>query len=89
MSRAPMVRSVDALAGQNHPGGTSAFFRALGEADDIVHAAEQRDELQTRLDELTALVDQIKVLHHTARGHLCLECGSAWPCATIKLIEDA
>jgi hypothetical protein len=49
----PRVRTVNALS--EHQGeGTTAFFRALSEADDFVHARDERDELRTRVQELEA-----------------------------------
>jgi hypothetical protein len=71
-----MVRSVDALAGQNPPGGTSAFFRALDEADHIVHAAEQRDELQARLDELPKV--DVGPRDQYGRQHVVVEIDGVW-----------
>ena len=49
----PHIRTVDALQG-NHTGDTKALFRALSEADDFIHAREQRDEATVRLQELEA-----------------------------------
>jgi hypothetical protein len=60
----PRVRTVNALsrnpALSEHRGdGTQAFFRALSEADDFVHARDERDELRCRVQELEAEVMDI------------------------------
>jgi hypothetical protein len=53
------IRTVDALAGTGGS-GTHGIFRALSEADDFVHAREQRDEAHVRLDELEAENRELK-----------------------------
>lgn len=79
-------------AGHLHDGSTSAFFRALEDADDFVHAREERDALLCRCDELEVLVEQIKALHakvpatYARSRDLCGTCGVLWPCPTMKLI---
>lgn len=70
----PRVRTVNALAdnpalSEFHGESTQAFFRALSEADDFVHARDERDELRCRVDELTAELDEVrKALHVWTEG---------------------
>lgn len=83
----PRVRTVNALSEFRPPDGTQAFWRAMSEADGFIHDAELGAEAVVRVQELEQLVADITALHHTVRGHLCLECGDQWPCRTTKLIE--
>lgn len=93
----PHVRRINMLSEYHNPDGehgTRGFFRALSEADDLIHQLDHAAELVCRCDELNQLVDDIKALHNRVitespddRWACCADCGSDWPCPTIKLIE--
>lgn len=91
--RAPLVRRINMLPVEPH-GSTTGFFRALEDADDMVH---ERGELLCRCDELSAAIDAIKLLHERgvweATGKFyCKHCWNReveWPCPTMKLAGGA
>lgn len=95
--RAPLVRHINMLPIEPH-GTTQAFFRALEDADDMVHVRDERDELSCRCDELscrcdelTTLVGLIKQLHRQGAKYSmpwCFECRTEWPCPTMRLIGE-
>ena len=96
--RQPQVRTINMLSELHNPDEeqtTTAFYRALSEADEFIREHDRAAELECRCDELTQLVADIKALHPKVvmggneGGPLCAQCSLHWPCPTMKLIEGA